>query len=197
MSRLVSMVLAAQPGEGFAASRWLAPWGATTVLEHVLDAVRDWPVEPGVVVLGADAEAVLEQVDFADFDVLIDPEWAEGEPASIRVGLDYLQRDQEVDAVLLVAGEVPDLPEGTVEALVAAYADAERPAILPKYRYAPGRPFLLDRALWERFLGLEGDTVPEAVLATHVQWVTEVWIDHVPPRRIVTPDDLQELAPRR
>ena len=194
MGSIVTMVLASQPGEGFATARWLARVGQTTLLDHVLAQARRWPSEPSLVVLGSDAEEVLDRIDFTGFAVLIDPEWQEGEAASLRAGLDFLGREPDGDAVLLASGEMPILPPGAVEEIVGAHQSAGTPATVPKYRYARGRPMVLGRELWPRLLGIEVGTTLEGVLATHAKWVTEVWIDHLPPPKITTPEDLRLLA---
>ena len=92
---------------------------------------------------------------------------------------------------------MPAVPSEVVPALLAAHRDSTRPVTVPKYRYSQGRPFLLDREIWPRLLGLEGTALPEAVIATHERWVQEVWIDHLAPSVMATPDDLSDAAPRR
>ncbi len=198
MTSIVSVVIAAQPGRGFTSSRWTSTWGDTTLLGHVLAEVRAWPVAPGLVVLGADAEELLDAIDLEPFSILIDPEWADGELSSLQAALDYLQRDDAVEAILLVSGDMPIVPAGTVEALLAAYdAPGAPPAVVPKYRYARGRPLLIGRDLWPRLFGLGGGSSVEAVLATHGALAAEVWIDHLPPIVIASPEDRDRVAPRR
>lgn len=197
MTDIVTMLLASQPGRGFASSRWLQPWGRATLLEHAVGVAQAWPLPLRLVVLGAAADDILSAVDFGDAAVLVDPEWEEGEAASLRAGLDYVQRMADVDTVLLADAAMPALPIEVVPALITAHRDSSRPATVPKYRYSHGRPFLLDRDLWPRLLGLEGSALPEAVLATHERWINEVWFDRLAPAVITTPDDLSDAAPRR
>jgi molybdenum cofactor cytidylyltransferase len=198
MSSIVSVVIAAQPGHGFATSRWTSRWGDTTLLGHVLDQVRAWPVAPGLVVLGADAEELLDAVDLDPFSVLIDPQWSDGELSSLQAALDYLERDDEVEAILIVSGDMPLIPAGTVEAMLAAYGTPRRPlVVVPKYRYARGRPLLIRREVWPRLLGLGGGSAVETVLASQGAPVADVWIDHLPPAVIARPEDRAGVAPRR
>jgi molybdenum cofactor cytidylyltransferase len=197
VAEIVTLLLASQPGTGFASPRWLAEWGTTTLLGHALAAAHSWPLPLGLVVIGSDADAIVEAVDFGEVPVLVDPEWAEGEAASLRAGLDYLQRLSDVDAVLLADADTPAVRPEIVPRLVAAFTESSRPAAAPKYRYSRGRPFILDRELWPRFLGLEGDADPDAVLATHDRWVEDVWFDHLAPVGVATPQQLEERAPRR
>ncbi len=197
MTEIVTMLMASQPGTGFESSRWLAPWGVETLLGHAVGAAGDWPIPLFIVVLGPDAEQILEEVDVGDAAVLVDPEWEEGEAASLRAGLDYLQRFRDVGAVLLADAAMPLVPAEVVPALVASHRTSTRLVTVPKYRYSRGRPMIVDRELWSHLLGLEGGVTPESVVATHEQWVNEVWFDHLSPARILTPDDLSDLAPRR
>jgi molybdenum cofactor cytidylyltransferase len=194
---IVTLLLASQPGRGFASSRWLEPWGASCLLQHSVDVAHSWPLPLGLVVLGAAADEIVNAVDFGDAAVLVDPEWEEGEAASLRAGLDYLQRLPDVAAVLLADAAAPAIPLEVVPGLLAAHRNTRRPVTVPKYRYSQGRPFLLDREIWPRLLGLEGAALPEAVLATHNRWVEEVWFDHLAPAVIATPSDLSDAAPRR
>ncbi len=195
MGTIVTMVLAARPGDGFERTRWLEPWGRGTLLGHVLDEVRTWPVTPGVVVLGRDAEPVIDRIDFSGFSVLIDPEWREG-AAALRAGLDYLMRQPDIEAVVLADGDTPQVTEKVVSQLMDAHRESKRPVTVPKYRYTRGRPLVIDRELWPRLIGLEENSEVEAVLDTHADLVEEVWVDALPPRHVLTPDDLKQLAPR-
>lgn len=197
MERIVTLLMASQPGEGFSGSRWLAPWGRVTLLEHVVACVGAWSVPLELVVLGAQAEEVVARIDFGDATVLVDPEWREGEAASLRAGLDYLQRLADVETVLLADAAMPTVPPEVAAQLAATHRASSRPATVPKYRYVRGRPLLLDRELWPRLLGLEGAVMPESILATHERWVEEVWLDQLAPGRVDTPEDLEDLAPRR
>ncbi len=197
MGPVVTMVLAARPGVGFTEPPWLHRWGDTTLIEHVLGEVRSWPVDPGLVVLGAGAEEILDTVDLSGFMVVVDPEWEEGEAAPLRAGVDVLMRENDVDSFVLTSADVPALPAPVVAELVAAHARGDRPLTIAKYRYARARPIVVRRELWPRLLGLEDDAGIEAVLDTHSSWVEEVWVDHLPPRVIGSPRDLEERSPRR
>ena len=65
------------------------------------------------------------------------------------------------------------------------------------YRYADGLPIVVDRDLWPRLMGLEGDSTVDALVRAHAEWTTELWVDQLPPRRMTSARDLAEVAPRR
>ncbi len=194
--RVAGLVVATQPGEGFEGLLPLALWGDATVIDHVVAQARDWPVETVVVVLGAAAEEVLVGSDLGEVTVVIDPEWEEGVAASLRAGVDTVTRLGDYDAVVVAYGNQPFNPPEVVARLLDAHNEAGRLATVPKYRYAVGAPFVVGTGLWSRLMGLEGEATPEQLLQSHPDWVEEVWFDRVPPRRIVTPDDLYDLRRR-
>ncbi len=196
MGRVVTLVLAARPATGLTEPPWLAPWGPTTLIDHVIAGIRAWPVEPGVVVLGADAEAVLDRTDLSGFTVVIDPEWEEGQAAPLRAGVDELSRHGDITSLVLTAADIPGVDPGLVADLVATHATHQRAVTAPKYRYARGWPLVVRYDLWPRLLGLEGDAGIDSLLATHDTWVEDLQVDALAPRTVATPDDLVDLRPR-
>lgn len=196
MGRVVSLVLAARPATGLTEPPWLAPWGAMTLIDHVLSGIRAWPVEPGVVVLGADAEAVLDRADLSGFTVVIDPEWEEGQAAPLRAGIDEMSRHADISSLVLTAADIPGIDRDLVGDLVAAHGTHQRSVTAPKYRYARGWPLVVRHDLWPRLLGLEDDSGIDSLLATHDTWVEELQVDALAPRTVATPDDLVDLRPR-
>lgn len=178
-------------------NRWLARWGKSTLLEHVLDQVRAWGLEDGILVLGEGAESVLDSVDHTGFAVILDPEWKEGPAASLRTAFDFLQREGDIEAALVVDASYPNLSADVTRSLVAAAETTERPAIVPKYRYAIGEPVLLRRWVWPQLVGVDRSASLGGLLETHRDWVHEVWVDRTPPPQIDSPEALASLAPRR
>ena len=192
-----TVVVATEPGKGFPSCRWLLPWGGTTLLGHVLTNVRAWGLGEGLLILGEHADEVVDRVDFSGFSAIIDPEWSEGSAASLRTGFDLLQRETETTAALVVSAALPSLPTGVVNVLLAAAEDSDRPAIVPKYRYAIGEPVLLVRWLWPQLVGVERTASLANALEAHPDWIEEVWIDQLPPVRVDTPEAFSRIAPRR
>ena len=194
--RIAALVLAAGGSRRLGRPKQLEPWGRTTLLGHVLDQVRRFPVDEIWVVLGADADRVLETVDLEGVGIVENPEWQEGIASSLRAGLDALTRLSKADAVLLVIGDQPEVDPHVVERLVAEYRKHHGPVVVPKYRYTWGNPVLVDRSLWTRLMSLEGDEGARRLFQAHPEWVREVWFESLPPRDVDTEADVEELRPR-
>jgi molybdenum cofactor cytidylyltransferase len=174
----------------------LADWGGAPLLQAVVDAVLEWPVDGVWIVLGSAAEEILDAVDLRGTTVVVNPEWEEGMAASLRVGLDALTQDANIDRVVVALGDQPRIPDDVVRRLLAEHDKSRSMAVVPKYRYTWGNPVVLDRVLWPRVMSLEGDAGARRLLEAHPQWVSEVWFEQLPPRDIDTAADLEELRPR-
>lgn len=193
---IAALVLAAGGSRRLGRPKQVEPWGGTTLLGHVVGWVRSLPVDEVWVVLGAEAERVMQQVDLSGCGVVINPEWEEGMASSLRAGMDALTRLSKAEAALVVLGDQPKVdPEVAIE-LLERRRRSKALAILPKYRYAWGHPVLIDRALWPRMMSLTGDQGARGLLKAHPEWVEEVWVESLPPRDVDTAGDVEELRPR-
>ena len=189
MPRTVAVVLANEPGSGFTRSKFLGDIGGATLIDRVLAEVSDWPVDDIVVVLGPDAEEILQSMAPTDATVVIDLEWSEGSAASLRVGLDVVMRGPATDFVVIALADQPGIGTEDVAALIEAAEGGA--ASVPKYRYRRGFPVVLGRSIWERLLGSEGDLDLLDLLGSHPEGVREVWFEHLAGPRIRTPDDIR------
>lgn len=193
---IAALIIAGGGSARLGRPKQLVDWGGRPLLEHVIRMAWGWEPSSMTVVLGAYAEQILEEVDFGDADVVINPEWEEGMASSLRAGLDALSRTAHAQAALLALGDQPSISDEIVARVMSVYRSASRPAVVPKYRYTRGHPVLIDRSLWPRLMSLEGDQGARSLLQAHPDWVEEVWVDQLPPRDVDTAADVTELRPR-
>jgi CTP:molybdopterin cytidylyltransferase MocA len=185
-----AIILAADSNPEFPGPKYLASVVGESMLQMVVDDAATWPVDEVIVVLGADAAQIAEEVDFRGHTVIIDPEWSEGSASPLRAALDLASRDRSTRLCVVARGDQPGIDAGTVGALVDAANEEGADAVVPKYRYSVGWPVVLDDTLWKYLLGGEGTVDLLAVVASHGVSVEEVWLDHLPPTIYATPADL-------
>jgi molybdenum cofactor cytidylyltransferase len=193
---IAALILAAGASSRMGESKQLLDWGGRPLLGHILEQARAWPVDQLVVVLGSEAETILDRVDLGQAVVVLNPEWREGQASSLRAGLAALEREVRMEAAFIVLGDQPEVDPAVLSALMEAYRRSGRWAVVPKYRYTRGHPVLVDRALWPRLMSLRGDEGARRLLQAHPEWVEEVRFDQLPPRDVDTPLDAAELRPR-
>ncbi|MFV1999316.1 MAG: NTP transferase domain-containing protein [Acidimicrobiia bacterium] len=186
----IAVVLAADAGNGFEQPKYLTLVHGVPMLQRVVDEALSWPVDEVVVVLGSDAETIVESITFKDTTVLIDPEWSEGGASPLRAALDMISRTSESSLVVLARGDQPGIDADLVGELIEVAAETHTDAVVPKFRYAQGWPVVLSPRLWTYFLGLEDSVDVHAVITTHAASVEEVWVDHIAPPILATLDDL-------
>ena len=148
--RIGGLVLAAGEGSRFGGTKQLAPLGGRPLLEHALAAVAD--LDPRVVVLGHEAEAIRAAVDLQGARAVVCGDWAQGQSASLRCGVRALG---DVDAAVVVLGDQPRITREAVAAVAAAAGGAA--AARASYGGRPGHPVLLGRELLARVGELRGD----------------------------------------
>jgi molybdenum cofactor cytidylyltransferase len=190
MPQIGALVLAASTGIDLGGATALAPWGASTLIEHVVGVVRASPLAPIVVVVGPRSDDILEQSDLGDATIVIDPEWREGRAAPLRSGLDTMSRFLEIEAAIIIDADRPGLVPEVLVAVAAGPRSSPAPVTVPKYRYALGGPIGVDRSLWPRLMGLEGDVDVMDIVEAHPAWINEVRVDRLSPGRVETSDDL-------
>ena len=149
--RIGGLVLAAGEGSRFGGTKQLADAGGRPLLEHALAAVA--ALEPRVVVLGHEAEAIAAAVDLQGARPVVCADWHEGQSASLRCGVAALG---DVDGAVVVLGDQPRITAEAVAAVAGApLGDAA--AARATYGGRPGHPVLLGRGLLERAGELRGD----------------------------------------
>jgi molybdenum cofactor cytidylyltransferase len=155
------LVLAAGEGRRFSGPKMLAELDGRPLLEHVLTAMAAAPLDRLVCVLGAQAEEVRRGVDLERAEVVVCEDWAEGQAASLRAGVDALA---DAEAVVIALGDQPLLSPAAVERVLDARGQGAL-AVRATYGGIPSHPTLVERPLFVRLLELQGDAGARDLLA--------------------------------
>lgn len=174
--RIAAIVLAAGRSTRMGENKLLMPLGGAPVLVQTLRAIRSAKVERVIVVTGHDRAAV-EALLPADVVRAHNPAFASGMASSLKAGLVAL--DGDVDAALVVLGDMPAVRPVDIEALTAAFhPDEGRGIVVPTYSGKRGHPVLFGRKFWPAMLDAEGDQGARQALIDNAGDVYEVAIDH-------------------
>jgi CTP:molybdopterin cytidylyltransferase MocA len=188
------LVLAAGAGRRFGEAKQLAEFEGRPLLEHALLAMTNAPsVGTVTVVLGAHAQTVLAGLALHGAEVILCPEWKEGQSAALRAGVRALS--PRAEAIVITLGDQPLIAPEAIERTLSA-RDRHAAALRATYSGVPGHPVLIERSLFEPIASLRGDTGAQALFAGRA--VHEVPCDGLGrPDDIDTPEQLETLSAAR
>ena len=175
-----ALVLAAGAGKRFGGQKLLAELNGTPILQHVLDLAAAAELDPVVVALGTDADALETRMRWRAEIRLVNPAPEHGISSTVRMGIAALLTSDAQRAVVLL-GDQPRLGVAQLRTILAALTDESRPIVVPRYAGVPGNPVLLERAAWPLAAGLQGDTGMVQLFAANQDLLRYVDVDGANP----------------
>ncbi len=176
--RVGAVILAAGKSSRMGEAKQLLRLGEGTILERTVENVRRASVDEVVIVLGASADAIREQlpaVVMGGARLVVNPEYETGMASSLRAGLGALGSD--VDAALIVLGDQPFVCPATLDRMVEEYRRTGAQIVIPTHEGTRGNPVLLDRSLFGEAMALVGDIGCRAIFAKHPKEIVYVEVD--------------------
>jgi molybdenum cofactor cytidylyltransferase len=155
----------------------LLPLGGRTVLENVLQNLRESQVDEIVLVLGCSADAIRQKVPFDGVRVVVNEAYLEGMGTSVRAGI--AQVSMEADAALVVLADQPFVQPRTIDQLIRVYREQKPQIVIPVYHGFRGNPVLLDRSVFSELLGLAGDIGCRAIFGGHTENIVKTPVDDI------------------
>ncbi len=147
--------------------------GGRPIVRHVVETLVAAPVDPVVVVVGHEAEAVRSALAGLPVRLEPHPDWAAGMGTSVAAGVAAVA--SEADAVLVALGDMPWLSETDVQALLDAFEPNDGCGIcVPVRDRKRGNPVLWASRYFDALRALEGDVGGRHLLTDFGDDVCEV-----------------------
>jgi molybdenum cofactor cytidylyltransferase len=193
---VAAIVLAAGEGRRMGSLKLALRLGTKTLLQHVTEAALAAPVQEVVVVLGHGAAELKGEVPGDKrLRTVYNPDYAQGQSASLRVGIESLS--PQTEAALFLLGDQPLVRPESIAALIDTFRNCRTTLIQPLYRGVPGHPVLFARALFPELLQVTGDRGGRDVLIRHREDVAKVDLDLEAPEDVDTKEDYLRLLKDR
>ncbi len=152
------IVLAAGKSSRFGESnKLLATVDGEPIVRHAVRTLLNASVEPIVVVLGHEADAVQAAVADLPVETVYNDRYASGQSSSVGVGIAELAANPAVDAAIVALGDMPFVDPDTVATIVAAYRGGAGQVLAAAHDGVRGNPVLFDRRFFEALGRIEGD----------------------------------------
>ena len=151
----------------------MAELGGEPLVRRTVQAVLASRARPVIVVTGHERERVEGAVQGLDIGTVHNPDFAAGLSASLKAGLRALPRD--IDGVVVCLGDMPAVPGGLVDKLIAGLAPKEgRSIIVPVHGGKRGNPVLFAARYIAEMRDVEGDIGAKQIIGRYAEEVTEV-----------------------
>jgi len=171
-----AVILAAGASSRLGTPKQLLQFEGASLLRHAALAASRSRAADVIVLLGADAPAMMKELDGLRVRTVENPLWREGIGSSIRSAVSALGAG--CDGVLVMLCDQPRLTSAHLDALIDAFERRpDRPAA-SVYAGSAGVPALFPRAMFGELLRLAGDNGAKRLLTSRMENLSLVpWPD--------------------
>ncbi|NDV44764.1 nucleotidyltransferase family protein [Flagellimonas sediminis] len=151
------VILAAGGSSRLGRPKQLVKFKGKPLLQHTIDLVEKLDFNKKILVLGSHEDLILNEVDIKNFEVVQNPEWEKGMAGSIKIGLQELTRDTELEHILLLLSDQPMLTTEYIQRLSMAHVYQKPMATYSKYGSELGVPAIFSKSAFTFLENLKGD----------------------------------------
>jgi molybdenum cofactor cytidylyltransferase len=149
-----------------------------TLLQHAVDAAVESMAQLVIVVLGANAEVIKNDITKHGVTVIHNKDWEEGMASSIRAGIKELQKSSpDIDDAILMLCDQPFVDAALLNSLMLNKHPTSKPIIACAYNNTVGPPALFDKTYFNALLSLNGQEGAKKLLMKYRDKVFTIRFD--------------------
>jgi len=163
--RVAGVLLAAGASRRMGQNKMLLQLEGESLVRRAARRARAAGLAPVVVVIGHEADRVRAELKGLPLAFALNSDFTGPTSGSLHQGLNHLGPD--VDAVVVMLGDMVRVSSETLALLVAAARDTEAPLVVSRYGEVTAPPLLFRRALFPELLAWTGEGCGKAVVQAH------------------------------
>lgn len=172
------VILAAGSSSRLGKPKQLLAFEGTTLLARVAAIACQSKRYPVIVVLGANADLIKENLSISGLDVVINEDWEEGMASSLRTGLHAMEKKYPaVDGIMILVSDQPHLTDNHIVQLIDAQNKSGLPIAACSYAGIMGTPALFHKSVFPELMQLKGDIGAKRIIESRKQDVVTVFFD--------------------
>ncbi|TQI70478.1 molybdenum cofactor cytidylyltransferase [Gramella sp. Hel_I_59] len=157
-SNIAVLILAAGSSKRLGKPKQLVKFKNKTLLQHSIDVSEALDFSEKIIVLGANEEKILNEVDLKNHKLLVNNNWQEGMSTSLKKGLEEIQKlHPAIENVLVLLSDQPFISELVLQELIDKHLKSNCLASFSEYQKIPGVPAIFSREIFPHLLKIEGD----------------------------------------
>ncbi len=174
-SKIGVLILAAGASARMGRPKQLLLYRGQTLIRWAVESALASVCRPIVVVVGAQAELVKNELEHLPVLVADNGEWQKGMSSSIRIGIETLVTcGVEMEGAVIMLCDQPFVTTGLVNALIETRRKTGKMIVASEYGETRGVPAFFSRQLFSELTALEGNEGARQVIANHPDVVATV-----------------------
>ncbi len=169
-----AIILAAGFSRRMKQNKLLLPLSRATVIENTVMNCLCTGIDGVTVVLGNEKEKVRQVLEQYPVHFIENPRYAEGMSSSIQEGIKILIRDQKMDGVMILPGDMPFIKPETINYLVENFQKNPGSIIIPVFQDRKGHPIFFNKSLFPNILNIPEDMGLREVIKENIEKVLYV-----------------------
>jgi molybdenum cofactor cytidylyltransferase len=162
-----AVVLSAGESSRMGRPKALLPIAGQTFIERIVDALEKTEVGKTVVVLGYNAEEMRRKVEHLPVEILINPNYQQGQLSSLQTAVRRLQAESDCDAMLVHLVDHPYIDAKLVELMIRRFYETGKLIVVPRFGGKRGHPVIFSRKLFAELLDAPINEGAKAVVNAH------------------------------
>ena len=173
--RIALVMLSAGASSRMGQPKQLLPWKNSTLLQHSLDQALQAKASEVILVLGANHERILAEIENRTVTLVINANWSDGMSASIGAAMKYLgESGKDFDGVLFCLSDQPLLDFNYYNDLIDKFLTSTEEIVYSKYSKSYGVPAIFPKTMFHELENLSGDKGAKSLIQRNLeraQWV--------------------------
>jgi molybdenum cofactor cytidylyltransferase len=169
------VILAAGGSTRFGQPKQLFEYQGESLVRRAASTALNVYVGPVVVSVGAENEAIENELAGLDATCVFNPDWRSGMSSSLKSALTYLSTAYpDLDAVLFLLCDQPHVTSTKLNELIDTYQETDALIVAAEYSDIVGVPALFDRKMFSELQELSGDEGARSVIKKYAGQVHRV-----------------------
>jgi molybdenum cofactor cytidylyltransferase len=161
------IILAAGSSSRLGQPKQLLEFNGKTLLEIAVEAAQNSLAQSCVLVLGANADLIVEKIDHTKVDRVVNENWEKGMASSMQKGLKYLMENSDPDQVILMLSDQPFVNKEILNLLITNKINTNSEIIACRYKETFGVPVLFSKKYFPELLSLIGNEGAKKLVMAH------------------------------
>ena len=169
------VLLAAGKSSRLGSPKQLLAYKGKNLLLHAVEIAVETSLKPIVIVVGANRDAMKNQLKDWEVEIAENNGWEEGIASSLHCGLNaVLQIKPTVDGIIFIVCDQPFVTASLLKNLLAVQHDTGLPIVASAYEDNLGTPAFFHKSLFPELMELKGDTGARKLIKQHEDLVATV-----------------------